>query len=98
MAMKECNISPREFTRLWNLLLANTRKGISGGHDLPKTILSIDKDGVDKHKLALVIARLNDDQEFTQEFVSLLEKEIQLHLDDSEGDILISIRYKNDEN
>ena len=97
MAMKECKISPREFTRLWNLLLANTRKGISGGHNLPKTILSIDKDGVDQYKLALVTARLNDDQEFTQEFVSLLGKEIQLHLDDSEGDILVSIRYKNEE-
>jgi hypothetical protein len=98
MAMKECIITPREFTRLWNLLLANTRKGISGGNNLPKTIMSIDKDGVDKHKLVLVISRLNDDPEFTQEFVSLLGKEIQIHLDDSERDILISIRYKYDEN
>lgn len=98
MAKKECDITPREFTRLWNLLLANTRKGIAGGHDLPKTILSIDRDGVDQCKLVLVIARLNDDQEFLQEFSSPLGKEMQLHLDDTEGGLLVSIRYKDNEN
>ena len=98
MAMKECNITPREFTRLWNLLLANTRKGIGDGHNLPTTILSIDRDGVDQSKLVLVIARLNFDQEFLQEFSSLLGKEIQLYLDDTEGGLLVSIRYKDNKN
>ncbi len=61
------SISPKEFTRLWNLLLTKGKKELCGEEVFPKTILSLEFEPKLLSKLSIVVGRVNPDKEFQKE-------------------------------
>ena len=61
------NMTPQEFVKTWNILLATTKKGVKSDEQLPQVILSLDMmDGL-RNKLDFVIGRMNIDKDVQQE-------------------------------
>ncbi len=64
---KPSSLSPKEFTRLWNLLLKKSKTAIAHGTDLPKTVLAFEDEKGLYEKLSFVVDRVNTDSDFIQE-------------------------------
>ena len=61
------NLTPQEFVKTWNILLATTKKGVKSDEQLPKVILSLDMTDGLRDKLDFVIGRMNIDKDVQQE-------------------------------
>ena len=60
-------VSPKEFTRLWNLLLVKSKKVIAQGGTFPITILALKEENDMLRKISFVVERVNADSDFLQE-------------------------------
>lgn len=60
-------ITPKEFVKIWNILLSNAKKGIKEGDVFPKVLFTMESEAGLKDNLEFVISRVNSDKEFQQE-------------------------------
>lgn len=60
-------ITPKEFVKIWNILLSNAKKGIKEGDVFPKVLFTMESEAGLKDNLDFVISRVNSDKEFQQE-------------------------------
>lgn len=60
-------ITPKEFVKIWNILLSNAKKGIKEGDVFPKVLFTMESEPGLKENLEFMISRVNSDKEFQQE-------------------------------
>lgn len=60
-------ITPKEFVKIWNILLSNAKKGVKDGDVFPKVLFTMESEAGLKENLEFVISRVNSDKEFQQE-------------------------------
>ena len=60
-------ITPKEFVKIWNILLPNAKKGIKEGDVFPKVLFTMESEAGLKDNLDFVMSRVNSDKEFQQE-------------------------------
>ena len=69
-------VSPKEFTRLWNLLLIKSKKEIAHGDSLPKTILTLKEETGILRKISFVVDKVNADPDFLLEVYDCTREKI----------------------
>ena len=64
---KKLQISPREFARLWSMLLTKVRTAVKDARCLPTTILTMESGDEQAANTLFVMERLDSDPEFNEE-------------------------------
>ena len=75
---KKPTISPREFARLWNMLLTKVRAVATNANNFPATILTMEQNDAQIANTLFVVDRLSSDPEFNDEMTNRLGVKINL--------------------
>ena len=75
---KKPTISPREFARLWNMLLTKVRVVAKNANNFPATILTMEQNDAQIANTLFVVDRLSSDPEFNEEMINRLGVKVNL--------------------
>lgn len=75
---KKPTISPREFARLWNMLLTKVRMVAKNANIFPATILTMEQNDAQIANTLFVVDRLSSDPEFNEEMTNRLGVKVNL--------------------
>ena len=73
---KPSRIAPKEFTRLWNMLLIKSKKEIAHGNTLPRTVLALEDEKSSLEIISFVVDRVNADPDFMQELYEYTKEKV----------------------
>lgn len=84
-------ITPKEFVKIWNILLSNAKKGIKEGDVFPKVLFTMESEAGLKDNLDFVMSRVNSDKEFQQEVSEVTGTMVSFETVMCENDVQIII-------
>lgn len=92
---KKPTISPREFARLWNMLLTKVRMVAKNANNFPATILTMEQNDAQIANTLFVVDRLSSDPEFIEEMTERTGSLVSLVVEKWGGITIQAVKQNN---